>query len=267
MGSDKVEHKMSFAKLYKPYDWIVATGVYLDDVDMLIETEVKRMMESYHAQLRSTSIISFIVIMISALVMVMFERHITRLVRDYELKIEKYTDSLEELSTTDKLTGLFNRLKLDEVLEYEILKAQRYSNTFSILLVDLDKFKEVNDKHGHQVGDRVLVEAANILRNAFRETDTVGRWGGEEFLIVLPEIGRERAIDLGDKLRMSFLEHVFPCVGELTCSIGVSTFGADDSVESMLSRADEALYCAKGRGRNAVVCESALSDEDPSTPS
>jgi len=254
MDSDKIAHKMSFAKLYEPWDWVIATGVYLDDVDMLIASETKRMKESYHDQLLSTFIISFIAVIVGALITIRFERHIARLIRDYEFKIENYADSLEELSTTDKLTGLVNRLKLDEVFEYEVQQAQRYSNVFSILLMDLDKFKQVNDTYGHQTGDLVLIQTADILRNTFRKTDTLGRWGGEEFLIILPEIDSESAMNLGNKLRMALSKHDFACVNNLTCSIGVSTFAAGDSKESMLSRADEALYCAKAKGRDTVVC-------------
>ena len=108
---------------------------------------------------------------------------------------------LEKLSSTDRLTGLANRLRLDEEVARQISLAQRHAQEFSLILLDLDHFKLVNDQHGHQVGDRVLIEIAALLRQTLRNSDTAGRWGGEEFLIVLPQTSVESARKVADKLR------------------------------------------------------------------
>jgi len=255
IDSDEITHKLSFAKLYKPYDWIVATGVYLDDVDQLIHDETARMEETSRRQLVWTLSISLILVILGALVIAAFDKHISRLIQDYETRIHDYTASLERLSVTDRLTGLFNRLKLEDVFSYEVDKAHRYGNVFSILLLDLDRFKSVNDTYGHLAGDNVLEATADILKRHSRKTDTVGRWGGEEFLIIMPETDAARALAVAGKIREAIAAHSFPAVGTVTCSIGVSSFRTGDSKESLTERADKALYCAKHEGRDTVVCE------------
>lgn len=254
LDSDKIAHKMSFAKLYKPYDWVVATGVYLDDLDELTEHEIQKMQETFNSQLRLTLSISLFIIILGTLAIVIFEKHILRLVAKYEATISEYTNSLEQLSCTDPLTGLSNRLKLSEVFSYELHQAQRYGNVFSILLLDLDKFKHVNDTHGHQIGDAVLVQISEIMRKHSRKTDTVGRWGGEEFLIILPETDADSAKLMADNIRQMVAKHEFPFAGGITCSMGVSTYLENDTEETMTERADQALYCAKNEGRNRVQC-------------
>jgi len=159
----------------------------------------------------------------------------------------------EELSITDRLTGLYNRLKLDEVFCYELTQAKRYDRALSIILLDIDHFKSVNDTHGHQVGDKVLIETASLLKNNIRESDTVGRWGGEEFLVILPSCDLETAKGVAEKLRSAIEAFDFDTVGRKTSSFGVSTYKDGDSEESMVERADNALYEAKKSGRNRVV--------------
>jgi diguanylate cyclase (GGDEF)-like protein len=159
---------------------------------------------------------------------------------------------LERLSVTDRLTGLFNRLKIDETLDAAIKMANRYNQPLSIVMVDLDHFKEVNDTHGHQVGDKVLVEVARILKANSRETDVVGRWGGEEFMFVCIQTDETGVLNFAEKLRQAFQNNYFPVVQHKTASFGVTTWLKDDTVEELVARADEALYEAKKNGRNRV---------------
>lgn len=161
----------------------------------------------------------------------------------------------EELSITDRLTGLYNRLKLDELFEANLHTAQRHSTAFSIILLDIDKFKTVNDTFGHQVGDEVLKEFSTLLKNNIRTEDILGRWGGEEFLILTPGSDLNAATSLAEKLRQSVENHSFKTVGHKTSSFGVSSFYWGDDQKSMVSRADEALYRAKENGRNRVEVE------------
>lgn len=159
---------------------------------------------------------------------------------------------LERISVTDKLTGLYNRSKLDAVLSSEIDRASRFSQSFSVILLDIDHFKQVNDVHGHQVGDQVLEKVANILVENTRKIDTVGRWGGEEFLIVCPNTDSAGTKILAQNLRLAIAQYDFPVVGNKTASFGVSSFQPEDHAKDIVARADSALYAAKHGGRNRV---------------
>ena len=167
-------------------------------------------------------------------------------------KLKEKNDELEVLYITDRLTGLFNRHKLDSVVSDELNRAKRYNHTFGIILIDIDYFKSVNDTFGHQVGDTVLVEIANILKANTRNTDTVGRWGGEEFLIVVPQTDELKIKKIAEALRRAIESHTFTTVGKKTASFGVTVFQKNDTIELMLNRADEALYKVKSSGRNQV---------------
>jgi len=161
-------------------------------------------------------------------------------------------EEIRRLSVTDKLTQIYNRLKLDETLEKEWNRSKRTEVSFSLMIMDIDHFKIVNDTFGHQVGDIVLVELANILKMNVGSVDVVGRWGGEEFLIILPEISKDGAVLLAEKLRTLIYEKVFTKAGMITASFGVSSYNKDISPEIIVSRADMALYKAKKNGRNRV---------------
>ncbi len=163
---------------------------------------------------------------------------------------------VEELSITDRLTGLYNRLKLDELFAFHLSVAKRHQGAFSIIILDIDKFKLVNDTYGHQTGDSVLKEMAAILKKSSRLEDALGRWGGEEFLILLPSSGLDASMALAEKLRNVIAKHTFEGVGSCTASFGVATFRTGDNEHSLVSRADLALYKAKENGRNKVEAES-----------
>jgi diguanylate cyclase (GGDEF)-like protein/PAS domain S-box-containing protein len=162
---------------------------------------------------------------------------------------------IEELSITDRLTGLYNRLKLDELFEAFLHGSERHGTPLSVIIVDIDKFKSVNDTYGHQVGDNVLQEFANLLKTNLRTEDIVGRWGGEEFLILAPGSDLDAAVHLAEKLREKVEAFAFRGVGQKTSSFGVSSYYWGDDEKSMVSRADEALYKAKESGRNRVEHE------------
>ncbi len=161
---------------------------------------------------------------------------------------------VEELSVTDQLTKIYNRLHLENSFKKEVNRAKRYSTLFSVILLDIDHFKLVNDTYGHDIGDTVLVEMVTILKQNIRITDILGRWGGEEFLIILPETNAPQAKLLAEKLREEIANHFFRVVGEKTCSFGVSEFNLqDEDSKEVVKRADNALYEAKKSGRNRVV--------------
>jgi diguanylate cyclase (GGDEF)-like protein len=164
---------------------------------------------------------------------------------------------LHELSITDSLTGLYNRKHLMEVLTKEVARAERYQRPLAVLMIDVDHFKLYNDTCGHLAGDEVLRNIAAIFRGCLRESDCVGRYGGEEFLIILPETVADDAWRIADRIRSRLAEEEFPSDSKpvkITISGGIATFpGNGRSPESLLKSADAALYQAKNHGRNRVV--------------
>ena len=161
---------------------------------------------------------------------------------------------IEELSRRDALTGLTNRRWLDEVLRLEVERARRYGAPLSVVMADLDHFKEVNDSFGHAVGDQVLKSAARTLHDAARLTDVVGRYGGEEFLVLLPNTELSEAIVLAERMRAGLrLMPVGFRSDPVTGSFGVTQWQRGDTVAGLVDRADEALYEAKHAGRDRVV--------------
>jgi len=166
---------------------------------------------------------------------------------------EKLTEEIRSLSEIDHLTEMYNRRKITELFETEYARYKRYKYPLSIIIVDIDFFKKINDKYGHNQGDITLKEIASILKAELRESDHVGRWGGEEFLVICPETDIDGAYTLAEKLRKSISEYPFTNIGHRTASFGVTTCSADCTFESMINRADKALYSAKSAGRNNVA--------------
>ncbi|MGB5866581.1 MAG: diguanylate cyclase [Arcobacteraceae bacterium] len=159
---------------------------------------------------------------------------------------------VEKLSVTDKLTQLYNRVRLEEIFMVEIAKFHRYHTCFSVILIDIDFFKQVNDTYGHNVGDVFLRELSDLLRSSIRIDDVVGRWGGEEFIILSNNYSIEGVMRFAEKIRKTIEEHTFSTVGHKTASIGVSILNKEDTQESVVYRADKSLYQAKKLGRNRV---------------
>jgi len=157
----------------------------------------------------------------------------------------------EELAVTDQLTGLFNRRYLENELEKCADLHRRYTTPFSVIILDIDKFKSINDEFGHQVGDFVIKSIANILKNRVRDSDVVGRWGGEEFLVLLPHTSLSSAVIAAEHIRREIAGFVFDGIGHRTASFGVAQFEGD--IDTMIKASDDALYEAKEGGRNRVV--------------
>ncbi|MBU3015885.1 transporter substrate-binding domain-containing protein [Poseidonibacter lekithochrous] len=157
---------------------------------------------------------------------------------------------IEHLSITDKLTGIANRSRIDDISNYEIKRAIRHGSSLGIILLDIDNFKKVNDNYGHLIGDKVLISIANILKNNIREIDLIGRWGGEEFLIICPYTNKDGIINLCEVLRKKIEEYSFEDCPNQSVSFGATTFVKGDTIDTIISRADKALYKAKNAGRN-----------------
>lgn len=171
--------------------------------------------------------------------------------KSLEAKVAQRTEELERIAYRDPLTNLLNRREINRVLDIEIDRAQRHKYPLSVLMLDFDHFKSINDNHGHQVGDRVLQASADALLECSRKTDFVGRVGGEEFVILLPITDYATALRLAERYRVT-IENIALDDIRFTCSIGVAELQVGEQMEALMARADEALYEAKSCGRNTV---------------
>ena len=169
------------------------------------------------------------------------------------IKLKQLNASLLTLSITDKLTGLYNRVKTDQVIIEKKAELDRYGNELSVILLDIDFFKSINDNYGHLMGDSVLIEFAQIIKQNIRNTDYVCRWGGEEFLIVCANTGSKEAMLLANKLLDKIRTHSFSGVKSITASAGVNCFSRDKSIEATVYDADQALYQSKENGRDRAT--------------
>jgi len=167
--------------------------------------------------------------------------------------LKRYNKALLKLSITDKLTGLYNRQKTDTILNKEQKKVSRYTDYHcSLMMIDVDNFKMINDTAGHQAGDGVLQTLSNIMKDNLRDTDILGRWGGEEFIAILPHTSVEDALVAAEGLRRKVEEYSFGLGHSVTISIGAGEFHVHESVHECVRRVDSALYEAKESGRNRV---------------
>jgi diguanylate cyclase (GGDEF)-like protein/PAS domain S-box-containing protein len=164
-------------------------------------------------------------------------------------ELEEKNEMLKTLSETDALTGLKNKKYILDKIDMEIAKAVRYDYIFSIIIIDVDNFKKVNDTYGHLTGDEILKEIGNKMKNSLRKVDELGRFGGEEFIILLPHISKEDAIKVAEKIRKNIAELKWNFKTKVTISTGVAEY-KKESMEDLINRADKNLYKAKKNGRN-----------------
>lgn len=167
-------------------------------------------------------------------------------------ELNKLHEELRISAAVDALTGAYNRNKIEQLLEWEIERAARYKSTLSLILFDLDHFKTVNDTYGHLSGDYVLKTVIRIIQEHIRKTDSLGRWGGEEFMLLAPETGMEQVAELAEKIRQRVELFAYKHMGTITISCGLAEFKVGDTIDSLIKRADDALYKAKRNGRNRV---------------
>jgi len=165
----------------------------------------------------------------------------------------KMTQKLKNLATRDTLTQVYNRYKINEYIEEEFHRAQRYHTSFALLMFDIDHFKIVNDTYGHDIGDYVLQEFAKIIQKSIRQNDKFGRWGGEEFMLLSPETPQEKAYEFAEKLRKIIEMHPFEKIKQITVSVGVIHCHGKRSLKELFKDLDDALYEAKKNGRNRVI--------------
>lgn len=188
-------------------------------------------------------------------------RNLLKKLKEKNEELEKVNLVLKELAVRDGLTGLYNHRYFQEALATEINRSKRYKHEFSLLFIDIDFFKNYNDMHGHQEGDKLLLTLANILKNSVSKSDVIARYGGEEFtvLLLLTELSKESAMHIAERIRSTVAEYPFygrekQPIGKVTISVGVSSFpdnGTD--AQTLVNHADSLLYKAKQSGRNKIL--------------
>ena len=212
---------------------------------------------THEIYMRSTVLILFLIVSYIARILLKQQEKISHELENHKYNLEelvaKRTEQLEKLATIDDLTQIYNRRKFFEMAKYEIERDERYQHPLSVIMIDIDHFKDVNDLHGHQAGDQTLQIISKAILSIIRTTDIFGRIGGEEFSIVLPETSKQDAKNLAERIRVCIENETFPGIGNLTVCLGVTQLFSDDRLNSIFNRADIALYAAKNGGRNRVI--------------
>jgi len=170
-------------------------------------------------------------------------------------QLQQRLSQLEQLVATDRLTGVWNRSHFDRMIELELSRSNRYQHPLSLILLDIDHFKQVNDRFGHAAGDSVLRELVRVVQERIRGADMLFRWGGEEFVVMTPSTGYRSAAVVAEKIRAAVESHDFPAVGKVTVSQGVAECLPHESAGDCFKRVDASLYAAKNGGRNRVVVD------------
>lgn len=270
MNSDEISHKLSYGKLYKDFNWIIATGVYLDDVNLLVQQEQLAMRETIQRDIKFIIIILLIVLILSIPTLINFESKINKLIlsqtsalykKNLELseekkKLDKAYNEIKEIAFYDPLTGLWNRRAMFNRFKEEMARSLRAEQKFCLIICDIDFFKNINDTFGHRCGDDILTSIGEILKENIRAEDSVARWGGEEFLILLNNSDLGSGAAVAEKLRRSIDEKVFMFENSkihITMTFGVSESMKDEKIDEVIKSADNKLYYGKEHGRNLVI--------------
>ena len=174
----------------------------------------------------------------------------TKELEELNVKLEKEVQQAEHNASFDVLTGTYNRRMFEEMFLKEVDRAKRYSHPLCLVLIDIDEFKLFNDNYGHKIGDEILCSIADILRQSLRQSDTLARWGGEEFIVILPNIDIDQAREKAEMIRKLIEKSKFSGSMNVTCSFGLTKYIDGESSDAVFIRTDRALYRAKDLGRN-----------------
>ena len=259
-GSNEMIAKLSYFKYYPEWDWIVAKGTYLDS----LEKNIASLQDNLRREIKKTiQYLVYFLIIVGIIFLCMgyfFSKGINSLFQGYKKtqkdqqdELEKVNAALQIKATTDPLTTLYNRGYFNHYLKNEVERSKRYGSALSLIIFDIDGFKQVNDTLGHLAGDRVLKELSFLCLAIIRESDILARWGGEEFIIFAPENDKITIVPFAEKLRKLIEEYSFSVKIQVTCSFGVTQYGEEETKDDFIKRADQAMYKAKEEGRNKVV--------------
>lgn len=253
------------------YDYKALKGWEIDEDRILPSARIINKPPNYFIRHRIQILISTITIIFITIISFLIYRQLlmkktNKKFQELYEEIRRKNQQLNIISELDSLTGLKNRRAIDRVIKNELDRSSRYGTPISILLIDVDHFKRVNDTYGHNIGDKVLTEISEVLGENIRSTDSVARWGGEEFLIIAANTSLEEAMKFGEKIRGKIEEFNFTKIERLTVSIGISQHRPGESFNKLYERVDEALYSAKEKGRNRVEFEEVPCFSEPSSP-
>jgi len=201
--------------------------------------------EIFFTSSHTISLLYFYVLLGIVLVVFLWMYIHVRMLKQKLIRKEHDIKHMEEIASIDSLTMICNRRMLDKVLGQHLSVAERYRQLLSIIFFDIDSFKAINDRYGHNIGDDVLIELTELVSGSIRGSDVFGRWGGDEFLIILPESSQRQARRLADALHEKIIHHSFDHVKDLSCSFGVVAYQYGDTIKTLMERADSRLYTAK----------------------
>jgi diguanylate cyclase (GGDEF)-like protein len=268
----KKTDKISYFEMYPRWSWIFARGFYSEDLSKIITGQKAKFKQDIRKEIKSFVFLLLIFMGLSVAVSIVFSHGIHRIITNYKDKVTRQNSELknrekeliklnkilDETGRRDPLTNLSNRRDMNERLEHYQALFQRNKRPFAIIMADIDYFKSINDAYGHDMGDFILIWISEFLRDTVRAQDIVSRWGGEEFLLLLPETSLKGAVVLAEKMREKISDT--PVIRQethlnVTLTFGVSVYGRIEDMEDVIKRADDALYRGKKNGRNQVVAQ------------
>lgn len=259
-GHSEPKQKLSYFKHYPEWNWVVAKGVYLDDLETIIDEKKNNLQIKVKNKLLIFSCLLLGAVVIVVIIAHYFTRGINSIFVEYKniqekqhRELESINEYLHKRATIDTLTELFNRQHFNEQLSQSTFRAIRYNFKLSLILLDIDHFKVINDSYGHLAGDSVLKEISTLLQSQTRKSDLLARWGGEEFVILVLEADLETTGKIAQKLCDAVASFKFSIKQQVTCSFGITSYNYDEPITDFINRADQALYKAKENGRNQVV--------------
>ena len=279
------EHKYSYIQRVQKDGWIIGSGFYASEVQAIATTQIQMLQESYDKEMRYILVLSSLFLLIAFFVSYLLHIYIKKILHRYEVEIlakqnaliklnqslekkvkertrdlQESTKQLQELAHKDALTSIENRYSIMKTLSYEIDRAKRYKTKLSVVMYDIDRFKNINDTYGHDVGDDILVALTGLVHHNCREIDFLGRYGGEEFLIIMPNTSREEAKEFAHRIRLLVQNQSFKIVGKLTISLGLIEYQEGEEIKELFKRLDILLYQAKNGGRNRLCSDDGSED-------
>ncbi len=223
-------------------------------ITSISQDDISAINNKYYSVIYQTSIdYSWIYKVVIPLIVIILIIIITNRRLKIEIKKRKtIEEELHKIVDTDGLTNIYNRRKIESLINLEIKRSNKYSNDLSIIFFDIDDFKKINDKFGHKIGDKILINLSKVVSNSIRKNDYFGRWGGEEFVIILPNTTIIKAEEIADKIKNTIYTYNFEIDKNISCSFGVTQFQSNDDEDSIITRVDNAMYEVKKDGKNSV---------------
>ncbi len=252
--------KLAYFKYDPEWEWIVAKSVYLDQIDLFLAERRAGQKRAMLIDFGILGIIFFCSVALALFLAYTLSLGIHEILKKYReteqqnlLEIDSLSKTLERQNRTDRLTSAYNRSHISQELGKEMARSDRYKTPLSMIFFDIDHFRKINDSLGNPAGDSVLMELADLVKDNIRRTDTLARWGGEEFAILAPGIDLTHGRMFAEKLRTMIEAYRFSINEKITCSFGVSFYKSPEKREDFVQRTDSALFEAKSRGRNCCI--------------